>query len=223
MDSDDGDLNDDAYILLLLSDSNLPTGAFVSSSGLESYLKHGFSPLRPDSAFTFVRDSLETYARSALPFASDSHRVVSGLYSGDQHVDAVLADLTALDEHYHVMTLNHVARRASQSQGVALLSLITKGFSRPSFVTSPEPVEMQDKEARLNTLVSKLKAMVRRTDTPGHLPICWGVLTAVLGLSLGTSYPTFHFISYQQIDLQVDHNTFIYFYTQEVSYPRRFV
>ncbi|KAF8484238.1 hypothetical protein JB92DRAFT_3264389, partial [Gautieria morchelliformis] len=33
------------YILLLLSDGNLPTGSFAPSSGLESYVKHGLRAL----------------------------------------------------------------------------------------------------------------------------------------------------------------------------------
>ena len=32
-----------------------------------------------------------------------------------------------------------------------------------------------------------MKLLVRREETHGHLPICWGVLTAALGLSTGAS------------------------------------
>jgi hypothetical protein len=75
---DDDDL--ETFILLVLSDSNLPTGSFVASAGLESYVKHGF-PSPPISSASeriidFVRDSLASYAKSALPFVSDAHRSV---------------------------------------------------------------------------------------------------------------------------------------------------
>jgi len=211
--------DDEAYILLLLSDSNLPTGSFVASSGLESYIKHGFSSLHADSTITFVRDSLESYARSALPFVSDTHRVVERLYEGCETLEVVLVDLAKLDEHYHVMTLNHIARRASQSQGVALLSLFTKGFSRPPSISSSESDPEQARTTLSSDLVNTLKAMVRRAETPGHLPICWGVLTAALGLSLGMSYCTQPTPAYQLTHPQSDPSTFICFYMQEVFCP----
>ncbi|KAJ7284089.1 hypothetical protein C8J57DRAFT_753575 [Mycena rebaudengoi] len=183
---------EEIYLLLLLSDSNLPTGSFVASSGLESFLAHGFgSPalnqssanLKMDTIATFIRDSLSTYAPSALPFVSDSHAVVSKLRCGERDLQQTLAVLKELDELYECMTLNHVAKRASKAQGVALLSLYVKGFSRPhGMATSGVPEGADDMAA----LVDALKLMVRRgeSDAHGHLPICWGVLCAALGLSL---------------------------------------
>ena len=177
----DGD--DQAFVLLLLSDGNLPTGSFVASSGLESYLKHGFSASQSDPTTAFLRDSLETYARSALPFVSDAHCVLGQVRQGcgdDQELlGSVLTDLLALDELYHATTPNHVARRASQAQGVALLTLYAKGFSRP------ESSGRSKEDHRLYYLIDRLKLSVRRGETHGHLPICWGVLTGALGLSLG--------------------------------------
>ena len=61
----------DSYIELLLTDSNLPTGSFVASSGLESFVKHGFSQSKSkshESTINFIQDSLATYSHSALPF-----------------------------------------------------------------------------------------------------------------------------------------------------------
>lgn len=169
------------YILLLLSDSNLPTGSFVASSGLESHIKHGFHSSNT-STIDFVQHSLTTYARSALPFASDAHVAVEFFSKDAEAQDAhVLAELLRTDDLYESMTLNHVARRASRAQGVALLTLYSKGFAPPSSNGStPDP-----KQSRLLRLVDELKTRVRRDQTPGHLPVCWGVLTAALGLSLG--------------------------------------
>ncbi|KIY73980.1 urease accessory protein UreF [Cylindrobasidium torrendii FP15055 ss-10] len=167
------DADEEAYILLLLSDSNLPTGSFVASSGLESHIKHGFGN---GNIMTFVQDSLGTYARSALPFVLDAHRLLyHHINSQDCDLEFLVNNLVALEELYDSMTLNHVARRASKAQGVALLTLYTKSFMPPS--QSSESLE------RLAQFFSKYKTLVRAERAHGHLPTCWGVLTAGLGLS----------------------------------------
>ena len=181
--------DDEAYILLLLSDSNLPTGSFVASSGLESFVKHGFASSSDSATINFIRDSLASYAHSALPFASDAHRVVSRLNTQDRddknHNSMVMDDLSALDDLYDAMTLNHVGKRASKSQGVALLSLYSKGFSRSPSLSEFLGGELGDRESRMNNLFQVFKLRVRRGDGHGHLPVCWGALTAALGLTLG--------------------------------------
>ena len=186
--------DDNAYILLLLSDSNLPTGSFVASSGLESYIKHGFSSLSSSGSATidFIRDSLGSYARSALPFISDAHRAVE-TFALDRETDGdkgekfyhILRTLTDLGELYHSMTLNHVTRRASMAQGVALLTLYSKGFSRTPSLSAFSNPETREHEDRMKTLLELFKSKVRKGEVFGHLPICWGALTAALGLTLG--------------------------------------
>ena len=185
------DNNDtETYILLLLSDSNLPTGSFVASSGLESYFKHGFSSLSSPGSATidFIRDSLTSYARSALPFVSDAHRAVE-TFSLDKEIDGdkdyILRTLTDLDDLYQSMTLNHVTRRASMAQGVALLTLYSKGFSQTPILSVFSNAETRDHEDRMKTLLELFKSKVRKGEVFGHLPICWGALTAALGLTLG--------------------------------------
>ncbi|KAG6331472.1 hypothetical protein ID866_7614, partial [Astraeus odoratus] len=186
--------DEETYILLLLADSNLPTGSFVASSGLESYTTHGFlslasdanphhpASIKTDGTVAFVRDSLHAYAHSALPFSSDAHSIVSALLDVDQdgisdtQIERALALLIALDDLYESMTLNHVTRRASTAHGTALLTLYSRAFSPQSVPGSP----LSKGPA---TLVDKLKLAVRRDGVHGHLPICWGVLTASLGLS----------------------------------------
>ena len=189
-------LDDDTetYILLLLSDSNLPTGSFVASSGLESYFKHGFSSLSSSgsAAIDFIRDSLSSYARSALPFISDAHCAVETFAfikesDGDkgEKFNHILRTLTDLDELYQSMTLNHVTRRASMAQGVALLTLYSKGFSPTPSLSAFSNAETRDHEDRMKTLLELFKSKVRKGEVFGHLPICWGALTAALGLTLG--------------------------------------
>ncbi|KAJ3806383.1 hypothetical protein F5876DRAFT_50155 [Lentinula aff. lateritia] len=190
--------DDETYLLLLLSDSNLPTGAFVASSGFESYIKHGFGGTRTktktrdgdgddgtntvnskgtERTTAFMSDSVGAYARSALPFVADAYRVVRGVViggDGDGDLERHLQKIQELDALYDVMTLNHVTKRASKSQGVALLTLYSKGFSDPSTST-------------MASLVSRYKTLVRAQRTPGHLPISWGILTSALGLTLERS------------------------------------
>ncbi|KAI0080788.1 urease accessory protein UreF [Panus rudis PR-1116 ss-1] len=184
--------DEEAYILLLLSDGNLPTGSFVASAGFESYVTHGFLSVlgtsgpnaKLQATTDFIEDSLSTYARSALPFVSDAHSIIEQhLSSSENDLKSTLSKLLALDDLYEAMTLNHVARRASQSQGVALLTLYSKGFSRPP--TSDDAPDTRETAA--SELIDAFKLTIRREETPGHLPVCWGVLTASLGLSLDRS------------------------------------
>ncbi|KIL00528.1 hypothetical protein PAXRUDRAFT_129723 [Paxillus rubicundulus Ve08.2h10] len=179
--------DDETYILLVLADSNLPTGAFVASSGLESYTTHGFLSLSPatptsnsrtEGTLAFIRDSLHTYAYSALAFVSGAHALVAP-FSLPPPLDEALASLISLDALYESMTLNHVARRASTAQGVALLALYTKAFATSASASASRPESLS-----VASLVDKLKLAIRRGETHGHLPLCWGVLTGALGLSL---------------------------------------
>ena len=181
-------------------------GSFVASAGLESFVTHGF--LTPAEAVAgkkndklelvvdFVRDNLTSYARAALPFLSDAYctvqqEIVTSTTSSKEPTDFILNDLRTLDDLYEAMTLNHVARRASKTQGVALLSLYSKGFTKPSMLREASQtssgLQEDNNNAKFGALVDRLKLAIRREETHGHLPICWGVLTAALGLSLGAN------------------------------------
>jgi urease accessory protein len=186
----------EAYLLLVLSDGNLPTGSFVASAGLESTAAHALfhapGPACSD-ILLFLRNTVDTYARSALPFARDAHRVSAAYVNGEiAKLDVALGTLTRLDALYDASTLNHVARRASLAQGAALLTLFTKGFTRPPILmslagTSTNTSLLDERESRAGALVAALKLRVRRSESGalGHLPVCWGVLAAALGLTVG--------------------------------------
>jgi urease accessory protein len=203
-------MDNDSYLLLLLSDGNLPTGSFVSSSGLESYLKHGFPldspataasssstpvPANIQTTLDFIRQSLAAYARIALPFTTEAHSITASTPQLISESPA-LSKLQILDLQYESMTLNHITRRSSKAQGVALLSLFSKGFARPYWLDavqserSPISAEAGSREelhaaSHYEALVDAYKLSIRKGDSPGHLPICWGVLTAAISLSKG--------------------------------------
>ncbi|KAF6767349.1 Urease accessory protein UreF [Kalmanozyma brasiliensis GHG001] len=220
--SPDDDL--ETYLLLLLSDSNLPTGGFVASSGLESFHAHGLlHNSRPTPSLTrssipasrnvapsqaqlssatlsFAQSTLHSYARSSFPFLARVHTLVQS-YLGRAGVEkeAQMAEcleaIASLDDGYHSLLLNHVARRASKAQGIALLTLYSKAFARPigldrqPFSGSPSSLQHPADEAKFEAaarLVDKFKLDIRRStrQVHGHLPICWAVFAACLGIGL---------------------------------------
>ncbi|GJJ07096.1 hypothetical protein Clacol_001295 [Clathrus columnatus] len=172
------DLDNEQFILLLLSDGNLPTGAFVASSGLESYAKHGFPVNSSESVMDYVCYNLESYAHSALAFVNDTYDYISEALKNSSF-EPCYEPILQLDGLYHAMTLNPVTRRASKAQGVALLTLLSKGFMPPNWMKA----QQTDAQVLAFEFVDKLKLEIRRDATPGHLPICWGILSAILGLS----------------------------------------
>jgi len=234
---------DELHLLYILLDSNLPTGGFVSSSGLESYVKHGFLGLPSFSSaststtgsgsdndkkeFTavkgikdvirgvtdFAEAEVGQYAQTTGCFVKDAWRLVHSLLSRpDQGTDLgqVLNQIEKLDEYHEATLLSHVARRASKAQGIAMLTLYGRGLSRPvgfeleldersevdSASDNGEDDEIGSREERERVEIRKKKAkkvidayklLVRKGSVPGHLAICWGVITAALGLALGTS------------------------------------
>lgn len=172
----------ETFLLLLLSDSNLPTGAFVSSQGLESAVTHGLvRPKSTKSLVDFIANVLESYVRSTLPFLTDTYDLSN---TPGESEDKVFEGLLSLDALYDCMTMNHVAKRASSAQGVALLNLYTKGFSPPPSHSSHN-----------STIIPRLKLAIRLGQTPGHLPICFALLCNTLTLPLGRAQYLFLFLA----------------------------
>lgn len=144
--------------LLLLTDSALPLGAFAFSSGLESYIAHN---RRPNPFSSFLPLSVSAFASTTLPFALAAHRDPSRLLYLDDALDATL-----------VCT---VARRASVSQGRALLGLWERCFS---------PSLPPDRE------ITTYAAAVKQASHPdcvqpvaAHLAPLFGAVCAAAGLS----------------------------------------
>jgi hypothetical protein len=168
-----------------------------------------------EATLRFLQDSLGSYARSALPFLREAHRVtcryldstaVNGNSEGGveeaAELEECLSELAQLEQTYHSLSLNHVLRRASRAQGIALLTLYARSFS---FVPVPasssgksissqredseDQVRKEARSRRAAGLIDALKRRVRLASVKGgapygHLPTCWAVFTACLGVGL---------------------------------------
>src|SRR5712664_1585920 len=102
------------WTLLQLADSAFPTGGFAHSSGLEAAAQAGEIRGAEDLA-RFVRDAIWQAGWGALPLMRGAFEDPSSLPRLDDRADAFLA--------------NHVANRASRTQGRAFLSTPTRVFT----------------------------------------------------------------------------------------------
>ncbi|EME81747.1 uncharacterized protein MYCFIDRAFT_63686 [Pseudocercospora fijiensis CIRAD86] len=106
--------------LLLLSDSALPLGSFAFSSGLESFLAHKelsgpkASSTKLSSFETFLSQSLQNIASTSLPYVLTAYHNPTRLPELDNDIDA--------------STPCTVARRASVTQGKALIEVWTRAL-----------------------------------------------------------------------------------------------
>ncbi|GAA5841614.1 hypothetical protein JCM11251_004232 [Rhodosporidiobolus azoricus] len=220
----------EAFLLALLSDSNLPTGGFVASSGLEAWIQHGYlslaAPPLPSASDTtaasnsssaadqsapllaFVSNSLHSYAKVNAPLLRAAHAAVwslshpspapSSSASPSSSVESALSAILATDQLCESLTLNHVARRASVTQGAAFLALYERAFAPPSGAG-----EGQEK---VREVVKRLREQVRRTAAGreegeagegrayGHMTVSYAVLTAAVGLRIGAALPLLLFL-----------------------------
>jgi urease accessory protein len=106
----------------------------------------------------------------------------------EQEMEQVLDEVKQLDDLYEAMTLNHVTRRSSTAQGIALLTLLAKGFSVPSHMDDAlQDGELADSlySVRKRQLVNRFRKAIRKGEVAGHLPICWGLLANASGLAIG--------------------------------------
>ena len=182
----------DEYVVLLLSDSNLPTGGFIASGGLESYFSHGFMgssrTLMPTS-LAFSEHFLQNYTANSLPYSDAAYLVASAHLEGSMLHDEAIAALAALDWRQHTILLNHVGRRASMIQGSAILALYARSFAAPAGLPpTPEQLVARD-------LISAMRMHIRRGGArlqagepledamAGHIAVCFGVFAACMGVT----------------------------------------
>lgn len=98
-------------LLLQIADSAFPVGGFAHSSGLESAFALG----ELDSLAHWVERHLRAVGRNALPFVHAAHRRPHEAAITDQACEAFLSQ--------------HVARRASKTQGRAFIAACVRSFA----------------------------------------------------------------------------------------------
>lgn len=99
-----------------LIDSALPTGFFAHSQGLEAWSQAGGVP-GSAAVRAFAEVSMQQFSSQAVPFLQQAHADRDGWFAADLDYDRCLT--------------NHVANRASRSQGQALLRTTAEAFDRP--------------------------------------------------------------------------------------------
>ena len=178
----------DPHVIMMLSDSNLPVGGFIASSGLESWETHGFRRLSShtadssitDDALHFLRREVLNFATTTIPFVADAWQIQADLIDESRRhddpsrvIDCTTARLVELDHRHEVHMLSHVTRRASKAQGLAHLSLHLKCFATEGNIG--------------DQVMRSLKREVTLGRALGHLAICWGIMMATLGADLRES------------------------------------
>ncbi|KAI8983044.1 hypothetical protein BDB01DRAFT_139572 [Pilobolus umbonatus] len=150
-----------SWLLYILTDSALPTGGFVSSSGLEA--SHQAGLISNDTLPAFVQSSAHNYASNTVCFvkagyeATDHENTLEYLIESDNTCNAVMAS-------------NAVARRASLAQGIAMLTLFVKCFATSEV-----------KQNKINlSIVKTWKNMIRMEQVDGHFAVCFGLICRYL-------------------------------------------
>ncbi|KAJ3386130.1 hypothetical protein CcCBS67573_g04307 [Chytriomyces confervae] len=195
---------DSSWLLLLLGDSALPTGGFVASSGLEAFTSaFGFSQSEMPKVHVFMRSNMSAFAYAALPFVTQTFLAVSngGMRapaadpainhdSSTTHMHQNATDdsvdiVAQLDSSFDAMVAsNQIAARASRAQGAAFVALLDRAFLG---------VPMGSLDDRKLRLAKDMRKRVRGGKSPGHLPICFALLCACLGVSLSDTQSLFLF------------------------------
>ncbi|KAI8063302.1 hypothetical protein BC940DRAFT_243514 [Gongronella butleri] len=151
-----------SWLLYILTDSALPTGGFVASSGLEATFQAGL--LTKKNLTSFVSTSAHSYASQSLSFVTAGFQAVDNADPANE--------LDRIDDLCEaVMIANAVARRASLAQGVAMLTLYLKCFA------DEKPKEHID-------LVKRWKLKIRAGTIQGHFPVCFGLICRLLDVDL---------------------------------------
>jgi urease accessory protein len=163
------------HTLLLLADSALPLGSFAFSAGLESYLAHHRVPAAQQHGLlrTFLSHSLLSLASTSLPYMLAAWRDTSRLEE--------------LDNAFDASTVCTVARRASVSQGRALVGVWERSFRSAVNTTQHGKDAEAMNELRTFGRTFKLQPTVATslTGSPfekgymlnAHLGPLWGVVT----------------------------------------------
>ncbi|KAJ2351531.1 hypothetical protein IWW50_002947 [Coemansia erecta] len=196
----------ETWLLWLLADSQLPTGGFVASAGLEAAMqaqlvRENAPETESDSFIAFIRGSTHNQARFALPFCSRAHeqsmeyigRLESDNGDDGDKITAVIDCLLQIDDYHQAMlSSNSVAMRASIAQGGGLLSLFNRGYAHAHF--------MADTRGQLCAQIAKrLQRLARLGEMRAHWPVIFGFVCAAVGISIEHTQQLFMFQFVRQI------------------------
>ncbi|KAI8969333.1 hypothetical protein BDF20DRAFT_894547 [Mycotypha africana] len=163
-----------SWLLYILTDSALPTGGFVASSGLEASWQAGLVDQKnlPD----FVLSSAHNYASNTNCFVKAGYEALSQ----DNPLD-YLEEMDSVCDA--VMVGNTVARRASLAQGIAMLTLYLKCFVEDPIVDSKIQNKINKEHVQI---VKQWKNKIRAEKVDGHFAVCYGLVCRCLDVDLGT-------------------------------------
>jgi urease accessory protein len=179
-----------SWIVLQLADSAFPTGGFTHSAGLEACLQSG--EVRGAAGVErFADELIDQLARGSLPMVAAVHDAPERLIEVDAFARATL--------------WSHVARRASTTQGRALLDVAARSFDQQATrvdervrqsrgevgaaLSRAEP-EVRAARRRYSELVDA-RAALSRGELEGHLAPAFGFITRVLGVERDEALATF--------------------------------
>lgn len=197
-----------------MRDSNLPTGGFIASSGLESWIQHGLlvappnasditpqtssttgggvevkgqKELKADGILDYITLSLQAYAALNLVFLQRLYELLlDDAVAGKAEEEERWDKLKQMDNLLHASLLNHVARRASTTQGMALLTLYERSFAPPESSSGGKLDKWVERARReIRTIPGNGASGGHDTEgMKGHLTTCFTIMCAALGLSL---------------------------------------
>ncbi|KXL46202.1 hypothetical protein M433DRAFT_205774 [Acidomyces richmondensis BFW] len=165
--------------LLLLADTALPLGSFAFSSGLESFLghsksQHRISATKISAVDSFIEHSLANMASTSLPYVLAAYRHPRRLED--------------LDNDFDASTPCTVARRASVSQGRALLGV----WERALILSTGQTEEARKAAETIVLFATTVKAAEKDAfglPLNAHFPPLFGCVCAALAISeLDTAY-----------------------------------
>lgn len=161
------------HALLLLSDSALPLGSFAFSSGLESFLAHNkhrqtTNHARLAAFDTFLEQSLANIASTALPYVLIVYNAPS--------------QLEGLDNDFDASTPCTVARRASVSQGRAVLGIWERALVASASAAEPCLIAARELTA-FAMAIKTVKPDVFGLQLNGHFPPLFGAACSAMGLT----------------------------------------
>jgi urease accessory protein len=165
-----------SWIVLQLADSAFPTGGFAHSAGLEACLQSG--EVRGAAGVEqFAGELIDQLAHGSLPMVGAVHDEPARLIEIDGFAGATL--------------WSHVARRASTTQGRALLDVAARSFGHQATPVDERVAllrgEIEDGPANL----VEARAALSRGELEGHLAPAFGFVTRVLGIDRDQAVATF--------------------------------